>query len=240
MSDDRVLVFDLEAVPDVKAFAVAEKLEQHPDWSVRKQMGEKVARQLFQRIICIGALLAERDAESVWHVRSIEAPHAGEHSERDLIRNFVDAMAAAQSPRLVSFNGHTFDLPVLRYRAMMHAVPAPALEARRYFDRAGTDSIDLCDLLSAQERHARASLDELSRVLGLPGKPAGVDGAAVETMFAEGRHAEIAAYCRGDVLSTYRIWLRYELFCGRLREAAFEASEADLGVFLARQESVHS
>jgi predicted PolB exonuclease-like 3'-5' exonuclease len=157
-----------------------------------------------------------------------------------LIQRFVDRLASADRPRLVSFNGHTFDLPVLRYRAMMHAVPAPALGVRRYFDRSVADSIDLCDLLSAQERHARASLDELSRVLGLPGKPEGVDGTAVEAMFGEGRHAEIADYCRSDVLNTYRIWLRYELFCGRLSAAAFESSEADLGLFLARQEPVHS
>ena len=226
MVEDSVLVFDIEAVPDVQAFAKAERLESHPDWSVRKQMGEKVARQLFQRIVCIGSLLARRGPDGAWHVDSLEAPHAGEGSERDLIERFVGRLDGG--PLLVSFNGHTFDLPVLRYRAMMHSVDAPALAARRYFDRAAADSIDLCDLLSAQERHARASLDDLSRVLGLDGKPDGVDGAAVEEMFRAGRHAEIAAYCRSDVVNTYRIWLRYELFCGRLDQAQLAASDADL------------
>ncbi len=58
MSDNTVLVFDLETVPDVDAFAIAEKLTGHPAWSVRRQMGEKVARQIFQRIVCIGVLAA--------------------------------------------------------------------------------------------------------------------------------------------------------------------------------------
>jgi len=230
MSDNVVLVFDLETVPDVRAFAVAEGLEGHPDWSVRRQMGEKVARQIFQRIVCIGSLLAMRGADGVWRPTELEAPHAGSTSERELIQDFVDRLGPL-APRLVTFNGQTFDLPVLRYRALMHAVRAPALVARPYFDRARDDMIDLCDLLSAQERHARVSLDELAHVLGLPGKPAGVDGGEVEAMVQQGRFADVANYCKSDVVNTYRAWLRYELFCGRLDEPQFAASEASLAAF---------
>ena len=229
----RVLVFDLETVPDAAAFAQAEQLTHHPAHEVRRQMGEKVARQLFQRIVCVGVLVAER-ADGVWRPAVLESPHLPECDERALIQGFVDRLLP-EPPQLVTFNGHTFDLPVLRYRAMMQAVSAPGLAARAYFDRGGSDTIDLCDLLSAQERHARVSLDELSRVLGLPGKPAGVDGQAVEGLFAAGRHAEIAAYCESDVLNTYRCWLRYELFCGRLDPARFSASEKALADFLSRR-----
>jgi len=229
---DRVLVFDLETVPDVAGFARAENLGQHPDWSVRRQMGEKVARQLFQRIICIGSLAAER-GDGVWRPTSLDSRHEPDLDERALIEGFVARLADA--PQLVTFNGHTFDLPVLRYRAMLHAVPAPGLAARPYFDRAGSDTVDLCDLLSAQERHARASLDELSRLLDLPGKPPGIDGQAVEGLFAAGKHAEIAAYCESDVVNTYRCWLRYELFCGRLDAPRFTASEKALADFLSRR-----
>jgi predicted PolB exonuclease-like 3'-5' exonuclease len=232
VSDNVVLVFDLETVPDVQAFAAAEGLAGHPDWSVRKQMGEKVARQVFQRIVCIGSLLATRSADGVWRPTSLEAGHAGSASERELIQDFVDRLLPL-APRLVTFNGHTFDLPVLRYRAMMHSVAAPALAARGYFDRAGEDMVDLCDLLSAQERHARVSLNELARVLGLPGKPSGVDGGKVETMVQEGRFAEVADYCTSDVLNTFRAWLRYELFSGRVNEPQFAASESALAAFLA-------
>jgi predicted PolB exonuclease-like 3'-5' exonuclease len=234
MTDAAVLVFDLETVPDVHAYAEAEGLEGHPDWSVRKQMGDKVARQIFHRIVCIGSLAAARGADGAWRPTALEAPHAGQLSENRLIQDFVDKIATL-APRLVTFNGHTFDLPVLRYRAMIHSIAAPGLAARRYFERAADDTIDLCDLLSAQERHARVSLNELARLLGLPGKPAGTDGAQVETMVAEGRLAEVAAYCRSDVLNTYRAWLRYELFCGRLTGTQLTASESALATFLAAQ-----
>jgi len=35
-----------------------------------------------------------------------------------------------------------------------------------------------------------------------------------------------------DVVNTYRLWLRYELFRGRLTEAAMRASEENLQAFI--------
>jgi len=34
------------------------------------------------------------------------------------------------------------------------------------------------------------------------------------------------------VVNTYRVWLRYELFRGKLTDAGYQRSEADLGVFI--------
>jgi hypothetical protein len=43
---------------------------------------------------------------------------------------------------------------------------------------------------------------------------------------------EIAEYCESDVVNTYRVLLRHELFRGRLSVAEFEASEAGLVDFI--------
>jgi putative ABC transport system substrate-binding protein len=43
----------------------------------------------------------------------------------------------------------SFDLPVLRYRAMVCGVAAPGLALRSYFNRYTEDAIDLCDVLSS-------------------------------------------------------------------------------------------
>ena len=72
----------------------------------------------------------------------------GERSEREIISAFVNRIADL-APQLVTFNGAAFDLPVLRYRAMVCGVAAPGLAARPYFNRYSEDAIDLCDVLSS-------------------------------------------------------------------------------------------
>ena len=231
MTERPILVFDLETVPDVQAYAATAGLEGHPERTVREQMGDKFPRQIFHRIACIGALEARRVSDGGWQVEALAAPHLGERPERDLIQDFADRVADLD-PRLITFNGISFDLPVLRYRAMIHAIAAPGLARRHYFERFGPDTVDLCDMLSGFERHARVTLHQLSRVLELPGKPDGVDGSHVETMVRAGQLDELARYCTSDVVNTYRIWLRYELFRGRLGEVEFAASEGALAAFL--------
>jgi predicted PolB exonuclease-like 3'-5' exonuclease len=166
-----------------------------------------------------------------WKVDALAAPHVGERSEKALIGSFVDRIAEL-SPQLVTFNGSSFDLPVLRYRAMVHGVTAPGLSSRPYFNRYIEDAIDLCDVLSLFSPQAKATLHELSRVMGLPGKPGGMSGAEVEKFYRDGRIREIADYCESDVVNTYRVWLRYELFRGRLSDDQFQASEASLMDFI--------
>ena len=147
------------------------------------------------------------------------------------IASFVDKIAAL-SPQLVTFNGSSFDLPVLRYRAMVHGVAAPGLAVRPYFHRYTEDAVDLCNVLSSFSSQAKATLHELCRVMGLPGKPDGMTSAEVEKYYRDGHIREIAEYCESDVLNTYRVWLRYELFRGRLSSPEFQGSEANLVEFV--------
>jgi len=224
-----VLVWDLETVPDIKGFAAANGHDGKSDEEIRAAIGDKFPKHLYHSIICIGALIAHYDDH--WVVDALGAPHVDERSEKELITSFVNRIAEL-NPQLVTFNGTSFDLPVLRYRAMTHSVAAPGLAARPYFNRYTDDAIDLCDVLSSFSSPAKASLHELCRVMGLPGKPDGISGAEIEKYFRDGHIREIADYCKNDVVNTYRIWLRYELFRGTLTEAAFQASESNLAEFI--------
>ena len=116
-------------------------------------------------------------------------------------------------------------------------VPALGLSARPYFKRYTDDATDLCDVLSSFSHGAKSTLHELCRVMGLAGKPEGINGAEVEKYFREGRIREIADYCESDVVNTYRVWLRHELFQGKLTNAAFEASEGCLQEFIKARSS---
>jgi predicted PolB exonuclease-like 3'-5' exonuclease len=108
-----------------------------------------------------------------------------------LIAAFCDQIAGL-APQLVTFNGDFLDLPFLRYRAMIYGVSAPGLVARPYFNRYTEDAVDLCDILSSFAPHSKASLNELSKIMGMPRKPEGIDGTDIERYFLEGRVKEIA------------------------------------------------
>jgi predicted PolB exonuclease-like 3'-5' exonuclease len=115
---------------------------------------------------------------------------------------------------------------------MVHGLAAPGLAVRPYFNRYTDDAIDLCDVLSSFSSQAKVTLHELCRVMGLPGKPDGMSGAEVEKYYLDGHIRQIADYCESDVVNTYGVWLRYELFRGRLSDAEFQASEVNLVEFV--------
>jgi 3'-5' exonuclease len=115
---------------------------------------------------------------------------------------------------------------------MVHQVAAPGLSSRSYFNRYTEDALDLCDVLASFNSQARATLHEICRAIGLPGKGGEMDGSDVASRFAQGRIKEISDYCQTDVMNTYRVWLRYELFRGRLAPEQFAASEVNLVAFV--------
>lgn len=225
-----LIVWDLETVPDLGGFARANGLDGKSDAEVREALGNKFPKHVYHSIVCIGALVAHREVER-WVVDAVGAPHCGERAEKELIATFVGRIAEL-TPQLVTFNGNSFDLPVLRYRALVNKVAAPRLSMRPYFNRYTDDAVDLCDVLSSFNSQGKATLHEICRVIGLPGKPDGIDGSEVEHYHREGRIQEIANYCETDIVNTYRVWLRYELFRGKLTEAELEASEANLREYI--------
>jgi predicted PolB exonuclease-like 3'-5' exonuclease len=147
MPGQSVIVWDLETVPDLPGFAAANDLVGKPEADIREALGNKFPKHIYHTIICIGALVGHRESDH-WTVDAVGAPHVGERTEKQLIASFCDKIAELK-PQLVTFNGNSFDLPVLRYRAMIHGVSAPGLAARLYFNRYTEDAVDLCDILSS-------------------------------------------------------------------------------------------
>ena len=63
---------------------------------------------------------------------AVGAPHVGDRTDKELIAAFCDKIAEL-NPQLVTFNGNSFDLPVLRYRAMVRGgICAGPMRGRAY------------------------------------------------------------------------------------------------------------
>ena len=60
---------------------------------------------------------------------------------------------------------------------MVNRVSAAGLQVRPYFNRYYDDALDLCDVLGSYVSGAKVKLDEISKILGLTGKPEGLTAA---------------------------------------------------------------
>jgi 3'-5' exonuclease len=100
-------------------------MEDASNAEVREALGSGFPKHPLHKVACVGALVASRQPEG-WRVDALGAPHTGERSEAQLIRDFIEKIGQLR-PQLVTFNGHSFDLPVLRYRAMVNRIPAAGL-----------------------------------------------------------------------------------------------------------------
>ena len=141
------IVWDLETILEVDAAARMLGMKDASPEDVRAALGTGFPKAPLHKIACIGALVASR-REKGWHIDALGAPHMGERSEGELISSCVDRIAQLH-PQLITFNGSSFDLPVLRYRAMVNRVSAAGLCGRPYFNRYSDDALDLCEVLGS-------------------------------------------------------------------------------------------
>ncbi len=220
------LVFDIETAPDVELGRRLYNFEGLPDVDVAKAMftlqrqrtGSEFLPHEQHRIVAISCVLRTRETFRVW---SLGEPSSPEH---ELVERFFDGIERF-SPCLVSWNGSSFDLPVLHYRALKAGVQAPrywetgdedqTFRYNNYLGRYHWRHIDVMDVLSGYQARARASLSDMAGLLGLPGK-LGYSGDKVASAFLAGQILDIRRYCETDVLNTWLIFLRFDMMRGRL------------------------
>ena len=150
-------------------------------------------------------------------------------SESELIHAFFRAIE--KIPVLVSWNGSGFDLPVLQYRALIHGIVSATywdtgdfdrdFKWNNYQSRFHKRHVDVMEVLSRFQPRASAALDEIAKLIGLPGK-IGVGGANVFSAYCEGKLQEIRDYCEIDALNTYLIYLRFEYIRGNYSIKQYE------------------
>ena len=74
-------------------------------------------------------------------------------------------------------------------------------------------------------------MDDVAASVGLPGKIGG-HGSEVQGMYDAGAIEKIAAYCEGDVLNLYGLYLRWKFVTGEIDNFSYEFALDDLSAFL--------
>jgi hypothetical protein len=244
-----ILVFDIETVPDVETGRTLLCLDGLDDAAVAQAMAaqrQQLRGNDFQpahlhRIVAISIVLLLKGELKVMSLGSEQ------DGEAELVRQFFRGIDKYQ-PVLVSWNGSGFDLPVLQYRALKHAVTATTywdtgdgdreFRFNNYLGRYHWRHTDLMDVLAIYQARASAPLHEIAVMLGLPGK-LGMDGSQVAGAYAAGKLAEIRAYCETDVLNTYLIYLRFLLMRGEVDAAQYRAEIDRARAFLKASREPH-
>ncbi len=224
---NKLIVFDIETITDCdagrrlldlpKKMSDDEVIQRLENYHLEITDGKnKFIRQPFHKIVAISFLAADiirSEHGEAYVVTDLRSGGKAESSEQELVSGFFTYLKNAK-PRLVSFNGRGFDLPVLKYRAMLHKVDAKWLyhSGDKWNNYSSRYSLDWhCDLIEAFSdfgTSARVKMKELCAIFNLPGK-IDVDGSAVYGLHKAGKTHEIRDYCELDVINTYLLYLIY-------------------------------
>jgi len=232
------LVFDLETIPDIEGLR---RLHQWgtevPDaevaeraFAARKEItGNTFLPQHLQRVAVVGCVFRD---DKGFRVRCLGQ---ADDTEPVLLTSFFKTIER-YTPKLISWNGSGFDLPVLHYRTLIHGIAAPRywdmgeddkdFRYNNYLSRYHTRHLDLMDVLAKYNGRGNAPLDDLAKLCGFPGK-LGMDGSLVWDAWSNGRANEVRAYCETDVVNTWLVYCRFRLIRGEIDQVTYQ-EEIDL------------
>ncbi len=213
------LVLDIETIPDLERWNPPEGVENPfpPTWA--------------HRIIVIGCLWLDHGYR-LKRLGVVGDPSGGtgtaDERERALLEDFSRFVGRAR-PVLVTYNGRSFDLPVIALRSLCHAVSLGWYyrESSTRYRYSEQGHLDLCDWLADHGATRSGSLDAIARLIGLPGK-VGVDGSQVEGLYRDGQLASVQTYCLADVAQTALLFLRFRLLQGQLTPEAYRDRTREL------------
>ncbi len=230
-----ICVFDIETIPDVYLIRKTLHFEGSDVEVSNLAMSEQEAKNgssflplPYHKIVAISAVIAD-DFGVFKKVSSMEG-----ESEEGMIRDFLKFLDT-HNPKLISFNGRSFDMPLLMIRAMKYNLTCEAYfeVENRELGKSKWDNyryrfsdkfhVDLMDHISEFGATRGLKLDVLCSLIEAPGK-FDVKGDQVMDLFYADELKKIKEYCESDVLNTYWLYLKYELLKGHLIIEDFKRS----------------
>lgn len=214
------LILDIETVPDKKLWTAPPKEE----W---KDGVEPFPPLWATEVVVMGSMLLEDD------LTHKKLGIFGEtKDEPGMLRDYADFMNRSK-PRLVTWNGRGFDVPVINYRLMRYGMQLPWFFGRdvryRYTEDGHCDLMDCVSDFGAAGR-GRIPLDGVAKVIGLPGKM-DITGKDVDTLWNLGDETgkkKVREYCLCDVVQTGLIFQRWHHFAGRISTDDYRKAAASV------------
>lgn len=241
----RFLAFDVESVADAALVAKLRYPEESvdPAEAVQRYRAELLAEHgsdfipyTFQIPVVVVVAKISADYRLVDLV-SLDEPQFRPHV---VTEKFWRGWEAYKCPTLVTFNGRTFDIPLLELAAFRFGLSLNRwfnLHAKTYDQPRNRYNLeahfDLNDVLTNYgASRFNGGLNLAANLLGKPGK-LDIKGHMVQDLYQAGKLAEISDYCRCDVLDTYFVFLRTSVLLGQLTLEAEQRLVTDTKQWLA-------
>jgi predicted PolB exonuclease-like 3'-5' exonuclease len=161
-----------------------------------------------------------RDDFSLAEIVSLDEPA---HRPEQITKAFWLGWERYAHPTWVTFNGRSFDLPLMELSAYRFGISVPAWF--NIYDRTYSQNRNRYNLESHLDLHEiltnfgstwfRGGLNLAAALVNKPGK-IDVQGDMVLELHRQGKLHEISEYCRCDVLDTYFVFLRLQVLMGRI------------------------
>lgn len=227
-SSVRYFIFDIESVADgdliSKVRYPGENLS--PEKAIEtyaaermEQFGSEFIPYTFHLPVSIAVVKINSDFE-ILDIVTLDAP---EYRPHVLTKLFWEGWKAYKMPTLVTFNGRSFDIPLLELSAFRFGIPIPEwfnIYAKSWEQKRGRynqgSHLDLQEVITNfGATRLNGGLNLCANIVGRPGKM-GVAGHMVQSLYNEGKMQEINDYCRCDVLDTYFVFLRTAVLMGEI------------------------
>jgi hypothetical protein len=157
-----------------------------------------------------GLILLEGKSEETKSWEKVPNTKIFRGDERAILEKFWELVArkpAGGSPRLVTFNGRSYDGPVLTIRSAQLAVrPSRNLLPNRYSIAEHCDLMEVLTFMGATRD--RYSLEYWCRRFDIESPKGSIDGSQVARVYRAGRIDDIGEYCLRDVRATAQLYQR--------------------------------
>ena len=223
------ITLDIEtvAIDDVSTYLV-EPVNAPDNWKdpvkIAAYIAEAKAKQLEQAALDIDLAqviaLGIKDGDKPTQV--LTAEHFPEREMLGELWSIWNHYTRTGTPMLVTYNGVSYDVPLLLRRSMYLDVKAPKISCDKY--RHSSQQIDLMAILSLNGSKKYRGLQFYLARLGYPHGGTDITGADIAKAYADKDWAAIAQHCRMDVEAT--AWLAERIGAVPKRQPVTEAAGA--------------
>ncbi len=222
------LVFDIESIADGNLISkVRYPAENYsPEKAIEvycaqllEQSGSEFIPYTYHLPVSVAIIKVGVDLKII-DIVTLDSPRYRSHV---ITKTFWDGWKAYKMPTLVSFNGRTFDIPLMEMSAFRFGISIPDwfnLNDRTYDQKRNrynqASHLDLQEVITNfGATRLNGGLNLVANLLGKPGKM-GIAGHMVQELYDKGELLRINDYCRCDVLDTYFVLLRTKVLIGQI------------------------